>query len=107
MSRPSAESMVTASNRVFHELGLFEMLEREGFPKKYGAAWHPTFRDEEVDIAEAFGEAADGQRNSDEHRCSTAAAESAYDGALFRGAERSSEALRKAFRNGGLLHRVQ
>src|SRR5687768_7073296 len=45
------ESMVTASNRVFTEIGIFDQLEAAGFPKKYGASWHPTFKDEEVDIA--------------------------------------------------------
>lgn len=33
------ESLVTAANRVLLELGVFERLEAEGFPRKYGAAW--------------------------------------------------------------------
>lgn len=35
------ESMVTSTTRVFDELDFLEVMEREGFPKKYGAAWHP------------------------------------------------------------------
>jgi len=34
------ESMVTSSTRVFKELGLLPILEREGFVHKYGATWH-------------------------------------------------------------------
>ena len=36
------ESMVTATTRVFDELGFLETMEREGFVHKYGASWHPT-----------------------------------------------------------------
>ncbi len=35
------ESMVTASTRVFEEIGFLPTMEREGFPRKYGASWHP------------------------------------------------------------------
>ncbi|MGH2536975.1 MAG: NAD(P)/FAD-dependent oxidoreductase [Candidatus Promineifilaceae bacterium] len=34
------ESMVTSSTRVFQDIGFLEVLEREGFVKKYGASWH-------------------------------------------------------------------
>lgn len=34
------ESMVTASTRVFEEIGFLEIMEREGFIHKYGATWH-------------------------------------------------------------------
>lgn len=34
------ESMVTASTRVFDDLGLLPLLEREGFVHKFGATWH-------------------------------------------------------------------
>jgi len=34
------ESMVTSTTRVFKEIGFLETMEREGFVKKYGAAWH-------------------------------------------------------------------
>ncbi|MEX1257209.1 MAG: NAD(P)/FAD-dependent oxidoreductase [Gemmatimonadota bacterium] len=36
------ESMVTATTRVFKEIGFLETMEREKFPRKYGASWHPT-----------------------------------------------------------------
>ena len=36
------ESMVTATTRVFEEIGFLETMEREGFLRKYGASWHPT-----------------------------------------------------------------
>ncbi len=35
------ESLVTATTRVFHEIGFLETLETEGFVHKYGASWHP------------------------------------------------------------------
>lgn len=48
------ESMVTASTRVFQEIGFLEVMEREGFVKKYGATWHaPSNRGK---FAIAFGE---------------------------------------------------
>ena len=34
------ESMVPVTTRVFREIGFLETMEREGFPKKYGASWH-------------------------------------------------------------------
>lgn len=36
------ESMVTATTRVFEEIGFLDTMEREGFVKKHGASWHPT-----------------------------------------------------------------
>jgi len=44
------ESMVTATTRVFQEIGFLETMEREGFVKKYGAAWHPPEKMGEFDI---------------------------------------------------------
>lgn len=38
------ESLVTSTTRIFDELDFLEVMEREGFPKKYGAAWHPPQR---------------------------------------------------------------
>ena len=35
------ESLVTSTTRVLKEIGFLETMEREGFVKKYGAAWHP------------------------------------------------------------------
>ena len=34
------ESMVTASTRVFEEIGFLPVMEREGFVHKFGATWH-------------------------------------------------------------------
>jgi 1H-pyrrole-2-carbonyl-[peptidyl-carrier protein] chlorinase len=34
------ESMVTSSTRVFKEIGFLEVMEQEGFVKKFGASWH-------------------------------------------------------------------
>lgn len=34
------ESLVTASTRVFDEIGFLETMEREGFVRKFGATWH-------------------------------------------------------------------
>lgn len=45
------ESMVTATTRVFQDIGFLETMEREGFVKKYGASWHPTNALSEIDIA--------------------------------------------------------
>lgn len=36
------ESMVTATTRVFQEIGFLEEMERAGFVRKYGASWHPA-----------------------------------------------------------------
>ena len=35
------ESLVTATTRVFDEIGFLATMESEGFVKKYGASWHP------------------------------------------------------------------
>ena len=35
------ESLVTSTTRQFHDLGFLEVMEREGFVRKYGASWHP------------------------------------------------------------------
>lgn len=48
------ESMVTATTRVFQEIGFLETMEREGFIRKYGASWHPPTRTGEFGIE--FGE---------------------------------------------------
>jgi 1H-pyrrole-2-carbonyl-[peptidyl-carrier protein] chlorinase len=48
------ESMVTATTRVFEEIGFLETMEREGFIRKYGASWHPPTRTGEFAIE--FGE---------------------------------------------------
>ena len=45
------ESMVMSSVRVFDEIGFLPVLEREGFPKKYGASWHPPVSKGEADIS--------------------------------------------------------
>jgi len=44
------ESMVTASTRVFQEIGFLETMDREGFPRKFGASWHPTSSQGQFDI---------------------------------------------------------
>jgi flavin-dependent dehydrogenase len=44
------ESMVTATTRVFKEIGFLETMEREGFIRKYGAGWHPPARRGEFNI---------------------------------------------------------
>jgi len=48
------ESMVTATTRVFQEIGFLETMEREGFIRKYGASWHPPKQTGEFAIE--FGE---------------------------------------------------
>ncbi len=45
------ESMVMSSVRVFDETGFLPVLEREGFPKKYGASWHPPVTKGQADIS--------------------------------------------------------
>lgn len=35
------ESLVPSTTRVFKDIGFLETMEREGFVKKHGAAWHP------------------------------------------------------------------
>jgi 1H-pyrrole-2-carbonyl-[peptidyl-carrier protein] chlorinase len=36
------ESLVTSTVRTFKDIGFLATMEREGFVRKYGAAWHPT-----------------------------------------------------------------
>lgn len=48
------ESMVTATTRVFQEIGFLPTMEREGFIRKYGASWHPPTNTGEFAIE--FGE---------------------------------------------------
>lgn len=36
------ESMVTATTRVFDEIGFLSTMDEAGFPRKYGASWHPV-----------------------------------------------------------------
>jgi FADH2 O2-dependent halogenase len=43
--------MVMSSVRVFDEIDFLPVLEREGFPKKYGASWHPPVTKGEADIS--------------------------------------------------------
>ena len=45
------ESMVMSSVRVFDEIGFLPVMEREGFPRKYGASWHPPVAKGEADIS--------------------------------------------------------
>jgi FADH2 O2-dependent halogenase len=35
------ESLVPSTTRMFQDIGFLETMEREGFVKKFGAAWHP------------------------------------------------------------------
>lgn len=44
------ESLVPSTTRVFDEIGFLEVMEREGFPRKYGAAWHPPQKNASVFI---------------------------------------------------------
>ncbi len=44
------ESMVTATTRIFQEIGFLETMEREGFVHKLGASWHPSARMAEIAI---------------------------------------------------------
>ncbi len=44
------ESLVPSTTRIFKDIGFLETMEREGFVKKYGAAWHPPARQNEFDI---------------------------------------------------------
>ena len=44
------ESMVTSTTRVFKEIGFLEVMEREGFVKKYGASWHAPANQGRVSI---------------------------------------------------------
>jgi FADH2 O2-dependent halogenase len=45
------ESMVMSSVRVFDEIGFLPVMEREGFPRKYGASWHPPVTKGQADIS--------------------------------------------------------
>jgi len=38
------ESLVTSTTRIFKDIDFLETMEREGFVRKYGAAWHPPSR---------------------------------------------------------------
>ena len=44
------ESLVTATTRIFDEIGFLDTMERAGFPRKYGAAWHPMSASGEFSI---------------------------------------------------------
>lgn len=48
------ESLVPSTTRTFREIGFLETMEREGFIRKYGAAWHPPTRGATLTIE--FGE---------------------------------------------------
>lgn len=44
------ESLVTSTTRAFQDIGFLDTMEREGFVRKYGAAWHPASSRGEFDI---------------------------------------------------------
>lgn len=44
------ESLVPSTTRIFDELGFLPVMEKEGFVRKYGAAWHPPLRKADVHI---------------------------------------------------------
>ena len=44
------ESMVPASTLIFKEIGVLDKIDRAGFVKKYGAAWHPPSGSGVLDI---------------------------------------------------------
>jgi len=44
------ESMVTSTTLIFDKLGFLPVMERERFPRKYGASWHPITTSAEVSI---------------------------------------------------------
>ena len=44
------ESLVPSTTRIFDEIGFLETMEREGFPKKFGASWHPISAKGEFEI---------------------------------------------------------
>jgi len=47
------ESMVTSTTRVFRDIGFLEVMEREGFVRKYGASWHaPNGREFAIEFKE-------------------------------------------------------
>ena len=41
------ESLVPSTTRIFKDIDFLSTMEKEGFVKKYGAAWHSTHRDSE------------------------------------------------------------
>ncbi len=45
------ESMLMTPIRIWNEIGFLSTMESEGFPRKFGASWHPATKVEEVDIA--------------------------------------------------------
>jgi FADH2 O2-dependent halogenase len=45
------ESMLMTPIRIWEEIGFLRTMEAEGFPRKFGASWHPSHKVEEVDIA--------------------------------------------------------
>jgi FADH2 O2-dependent halogenase len=57
------ESMVPVTTRVFREIGFLETMEKEGFPKKYGASWHAPLNKGQVYIL--FGEFPNDLTNQD------------------------------------------
>ncbi len=57
------ESMVPVTTRVFREIGFLETLEKEGFPRKYGASWHAPMNKGLVYIL--FGEFPNDLTNQD------------------------------------------
>ena len=44
------ESLVPSTTRNFSDVGFLPVMEQEGFPRKHGAAWHPTSANGEVSI---------------------------------------------------------
>lgn len=44
------ESLVTNTTRIFDEIGFLKTMEREGFVRKYGAAWHAPLNQEKLFI---------------------------------------------------------
>jgi FADH2 O2-dependent halogenase len=44
------ESLVPSTTRVLREIGFLPAMDREGFVRKYGAAWHPPGREGELAI---------------------------------------------------------
>ena len=57
------ESMVPVTTRVFREIGFLETMEKEGFPRKYGASWHAPQNKGKVYIL--FGEFPNDLTNQD------------------------------------------
>lgn len=44
------ESMVTASTRIFDEIGFLDTMEQERFVRKFGASWHPTMSNSSLHV---------------------------------------------------------